>query len=59
MGKKSMRPLRRLIQKNIKDRLALMLFNGEIRSVDTVSVDWDAKARERAFSQDQTVTMEN
>ncbi len=33
------RPLRRVIQKQLTDRLALALLAGEIRSGDTVTVD--------------------
>ena len=33
------RPLRRVIQKQLTDRLALALLSGEIRSGDSVTVD--------------------
>ena len=35
------RPLKRLLQKRIQDRLALMLLSGEIRSGDTILIDSD------------------
>ncbi len=35
------RPLKRLIQKKIQDRLALMLLNGEIRAGDTIRLETD------------------
>jgi ATP-dependent Clp protease ATP-binding subunit ClpB len=43
------RPLKRLIQKKIQDRLALLLLNGEIRPGDTINLDYDARTGEWAF----------
>jgi ATP-dependent Clp protease ATP-binding subunit ClpB len=43
------RPLKRLIQKKIQDRLALMLLSGEIRPGDTVHLDLDRKTKELVF----------
>jgi ATP-dependent Clp protease ATP-binding subunit ClpB len=43
------RPLKRLIQKKIQDRLALMLLNGEIRAGDTVYLDFDDQKQEFTF----------
>jgi ATP-dependent Clp protease ATP-binding subunit ClpB len=43
------RPLRRLIQKKIQDRLALMLLNGEIHAGQSVHVDLDPDSREFVF----------
>jgi ATP-dependent Clp protease ATP-binding subunit ClpB len=43
------RPLKRLIQKKIQDRLALMLLNGDIHPGDTVRLDADKKTGELAF----------
>ncbi len=43
------RPLRRLIQKKIQDRLALMLLNGEVRPGDTVHLDLDTRKGELVF----------
>ncbi len=44
------RPLRRLIQKKIQDRLALMLLNGEVKPGDTVHMDLDGRTRELVFT---------
>jgi ATP-dependent Clp protease ATP-binding subunit ClpB len=35
------RPIKRLIQKKIQDRLALMMLNGEVRAGDTVDIGTD------------------
>jgi len=43
------RPLKRLIQKKIQDRLAFMLLNGEVRPGDTVHLHLDRKTNELAF----------
>ena len=43
------RPLKRLIQKKIQDRLALMLLNGEILPGDTVRLKTDRKTGEFIF----------
>jgi len=43
------RPLKRLIQKKIQDRLALMLLNGEVRPGDTVHLDLDKRTGELVF----------
>jgi ATP-dependent Clp protease ATP-binding subunit ClpB len=43
------RPLKRLIQKKIQDRLALMLLDGRIHPGQTVRVGLDAKTRDLAF----------
>lgn len=43
------RPLKRLIQKKIQDRLALMLLNGEVLPGDTVHLGVDEKTRELVF----------
>jgi ATP-dependent Clp protease ATP-binding subunit ClpB len=43
------RPLKRLIQKKIQDKLALMILNGEVREGDTVQVDLNRKTGELAF----------
>jgi ATP-dependent Clp protease ATP-binding subunit ClpB len=44
------RPLKRLIQKKIQDKLALMLLNGDLLSGDTVHLGWDRKREEFTFS---------
>ncbi len=44
------RPLKRLIQKKIQDRLALMLLNGEVKPGDTVHMDLDGKTGELVFT---------
>ena len=44
------RPLKRLIQKRIQDRLALMLLNGDIKPGDKLRMDMDAKTGEFAFA---------
>jgi ATP-dependent Clp protease ATP-binding subunit ClpB len=43
------RPLKRLIQKKIQDRLALMLLNGEIKAGDTIHLGADKKTGELVF----------
>ncbi|MBN1568405.1 MAG: ATP-dependent chaperone ClpB [Acidobacteria bacterium] len=43
------RPLKRLIQKKIQDRLALMLLNGEVRPGDTIDLNADKKTGELVF----------
>ncbi len=43
------RPLKRLIQKKIQDRLALMLLNGEILPGDTIRLGADKKTGELIF----------
>jgi len=43
------RPLKRLIQKKIQDRLALMLLNGEVIPGDAVHLDFDKHSGELAF----------
>ncbi len=43
------RPLKRLIQKRIQDRLALMLLNGAIKPGDKLRMDLDPKTGEFAF----------
>jgi len=49
------RPLKRLIQKKIQDRLASMLLNGEIRPGDTIVVDWSPRTRDLVFTQAEPV----
>ncbi len=44
------RPLKRLIQKKIQDRLAMMLLNGEVRPGETVNLDY--KSGELVFTQE-------
>jgi ATP-dependent Clp protease ATP-binding subunit ClpB len=43
------RPLKRLIQKKIQDRLALMLLNGEIHPGDRIQLDVDKRSGELKF----------
>jgi ATP-dependent Clp protease ATP-binding subunit ClpB len=43
------RPLKRLIQKKIQDRLALMLLNGELKPGDSICLDFDKKTGELVF----------
>jgi ATP-dependent Clp protease ATP-binding subunit ClpB len=43
------RPLKRLIQKKIQDRLALMLLKGEVRPGDRIHLDTDKKSGELIF----------
>jgi ATP-dependent Clp protease ATP-binding subunit ClpB len=43
------RPLKRLIQKKILDRLALMLLNGEVLPGDTIHLSADKKTGELIF----------
>jgi ATP-dependent Clp protease ATP-binding subunit ClpB len=45
------RPLKRLIQKKIQDRLALMLLNGEVQSGDAIHLDFDKRKGELTFGQ--------
>jgi ATP-dependent Clp protease ATP-binding subunit ClpB len=44
------RPLKRLIQKKIQDRLAMMLLDGTIRPGTTVRIQLDSKSGELTFS---------
>jgi ATP-dependent Clp protease ATP-binding subunit ClpB len=44
------RPLKRLIQKKIQDRLAMMLLGGTIRPGTTVHIELDSKSEELTFS---------
>ncbi len=48
------RPLKRLIQKKIQDRLALMLLGGEVHPGDTISLDFDDRSGEFIFSNRQS-----
>jgi ATP-dependent Clp protease ATP-binding subunit ClpB len=43
------RPLKRLIQKKIQDRLALLLLNGEVRPGDTIQLGLDKRTGELKF----------
>ncbi len=43
------RPLKRLIQKKIQDRLALMLLNGEVHPGDAIRLDFDQQKSELVF----------
>ncbi len=43
------RPLKRLIQKKIQDKMALMLLNGEVREGDKIHLDVDRKTGELTF----------
>ena len=43
------RPLKRLIQKKIQDRLALLLLNGEVRPGDAIHLEFDKRKGELAF----------
>ena len=43
------RPLKRLIQKRIQDRLALMLLNGDIKPGDKIQMNLDEKTGEFVF----------
>ena len=45
------RPLKRLIQKKIQDRLALMLLEGGVSPGDTVNLDFDPIAGDLVFNQ--------
>jgi len=49
------RPLKRLIQKKIQDRLALMLLNGEIRPGEVIHLDRDRRTGELVFTQSAPV----
>jgi ATP-dependent Clp protease ATP-binding subunit ClpB len=49
------RPLKRLIQKKIQDRLALMLLSGEIHAGDTVDMGVDKKTGDLIFSNKEPV----
>ena len=51
------RPLKRLIQKTIQDRLALMLLNGEIRPGEQIHLDLDKKTKEFVFAQAPPLTV--
>jgi ATP-dependent Clp protease ATP-binding subunit ClpB len=44
------RPLKRLIQKKIQDRLALMLLNGDVLPGDTIHLATDKKTGELVFN---------
>jgi ATP-dependent Clp protease ATP-binding subunit ClpB len=44
------RPLKRLIQKNIQDRLALMLLRGDIKPGDAIQMNLDKKTGEYSFT---------
>ncbi|HYK89605.1 MAG TPA: ATP-dependent chaperone ClpB [Acidobacteriota bacterium] len=46
------RPLKRLIQKKIQDKLAMMVLNGELRPGGTVRLDVDRKSGELTFAQE-------
>ncbi len=43
------RPLKRVIQKEIQDKLALKILEGKFKEGDTVTVDFDEKRRELVF----------
>jgi ATP-dependent Clp protease ATP-binding subunit ClpB len=43
------RPLKRLIQKKIQDRLALLLLNGEVRPGDKIHLDFNKRTGELKF----------
>jgi ATP-dependent Clp protease ATP-binding subunit ClpB len=43
------RPLKRLIQKKIQDRLALLLLNGEVRPGDAIHLEFDKRKGELGF----------
>jgi ATP-dependent Clp protease ATP-binding subunit ClpB len=49
------RPLKRLIQKKIQDRLALMLLNGEVQPGDTVHLHFDKRKEELVFQKQAPV----
>jgi ATP-dependent Clp protease ATP-binding subunit ClpB len=51
------RPLKRLIQKTIQDRLALMLLNGEIRPGNEIHLDVNKKTKEFMFETAPAVTV--
>ena len=44
------RPLKRVIQREIQDRLALMILEGKFKEGDTITADVDAKKGELVFS---------
>jgi len=44
------RPLKRVIQREVQDRLALMILEGKFKEGDTVTADVDAKKGELVFS---------
>jgi ATP-dependent Clp protease ATP-binding subunit ClpB len=44
------RPLKRLIQKKIQDRLAMMLLEGAIRPGETIRIDADSRTGELSFA---------
>jgi ATP-dependent Clp protease ATP-binding subunit ClpB len=43
------RPLKRVIQKEIQDQLAMKILEGKFKEGDTITVDWDAKKGELVF----------
>jgi len=49
------RPLKRLFQKKIQDRLALMLLNGEVRPGEMVYLDFDTGSSELVFRASRAV----
>ncbi len=49
------RPLKRMIQKKIQDRIALMFLNGEIIPGQTVSLDYDSRSRDMVFAHSHAV----
>jgi ATP-dependent Clp protease ATP-binding subunit ClpB len=53
------RPLKRLIQKKIQDRLALMLLNGEARPGDTVRLTADKRTGDLIFGKREQVVGKN
>jgi ATP-dependent Clp protease ATP-binding subunit ClpB len=44
------RPLKRLIQKKIQDRLAMMLLESTIRPAETIRIDADSRTGELTFA---------
>ncbi len=50
------RPLKRLIQKRIQDRLALMLLDGKIRPGNSVHLDYDPKLEDFTFAESREVS---
>jgi ATP-dependent Clp protease ATP-binding subunit ClpB len=44
------RPLKRLIQKKIQDRIALLLLNGDVKAGDTLHLDLDGRTKEFVFT---------
>jgi ATP-dependent Clp protease ATP-binding subunit ClpB len=51
------RPLKRLIQKKIQDRLALMLLSGDVKAGDTVHVDWNPAVGDLVFNSGRPVAV--